>query len=191
MTSVNDFRIKLAKDDVLVREGETGSEFFLLERGIVEIYIQERKVGSMDASKTQEFIGEVSALLGGLRTATVIAVTECSLLRIPQLKVEAILTSSPSLGIKLIHSLCRKLHQSAQLYAEFQIQQHSLLKSGNTETSLKNYMKGICYLLELAEKDPTGNASKQAADYFRSTNPWKIEHGEASMVLDSSPKTST
>jgi CRP-like cAMP-binding protein len=191
MSSVNDFRTKLLKDAVLIREGEQGSEFFLLETGIVDIYIQDRKVGTLDASENQEFLGEVAALLGGPRTATIIAATDCSLLRIPQLKVEAILTNSPTLGMKLIRSLCRKLSLSAQQHTKFQAQLVSLLKSGNTEISLKNYMKGLCYLLEKAEQDSTGAAGKEAAEYFRNTNPWKLQHGEASMVLDINPAPKT
>jgi CRP-like cAMP-binding protein len=190
--SVQDFRIKLLKDAVLLREGEENQEeFFLLETGIVDIYIQDRKISTLDASKSQEFLGEVAALLGGPRTATIIAATDCSLLRIPKLKVEAILTSSPTLGMKLIRSLCRKLSLSAHQHAELQAQQQSLLKSGNTETSLKNYMKGLCYLLEQAESDATGNGAKMAAEYFKNTNPWKIQHGEASMILDLSPEKQT
>jgi CRP-like cAMP-binding protein len=183
MSSVNDYRTKLLKDTVLLREGEPGTEFFLLETGVVDIFIQERKIGTLDAGQNQEFIGEVAALLGGNRTATIIAVTDCSLLRIPQMKLEAILSNSPSLGMKLIKSLCRKLSLSAQQHTKFQAQQQSLLKSGNTETSLKNYMKGLLHLMEMAEQDPSGVCAKQAAEYFRSTNPWKIQLGDETMML--------
>lgn len=186
-TSVNDFRIKLLKDAVLIREGEEGTEFFLLETGVVDIYIQGRKISSLDAKNSQEFLGEVASLLGGKRTATIIAATDCSLLRIPQMKLDAILTSSPSLGLKLIRSLCRKLSLSAKQHATFQTQQQNLLKSGSTEVSLRNYMKGLCHLFEDLEKNANSDNAKKALHYFRATNPWKIQHGDPEMILKDIP----
>jgi len=181
---VDDFRKHFKKDDVLLKEGEEGNEFFLLEEGSVDVFIHGRKVSTLDARNGQEFFGEVAAMLGGQRTATVIAATNCRTLCIAKLKVEAIISSSPSLGMKLVRSLCRKLSSSAHTYAEVQIQNTSLLNSGNTEVTLKNYMKGLLHLMDKAEADPTGETMKSLGKYFRGTNPWSIQQGDENMILD-------
>ena len=185
--NAEDCRKRFKKGDVLLKEGDEGSEFFLLEEGSLDVFIHARKVATISgAHDSQEFIGEVAALLGGPRIATVVAITDCVTLCIPKLQVEAILKNSPSLGVKLMRSICRKLSSMAHLCVEFQDQNASVLQSGNTEASLRNYMKGVLHLMDLAATDSTGEAAKHLGDYFRKTNPWAIQRGEKKMVLDSS-----
>ena len=191
VTKIDDFRKHYKKDEVLLKEGEEGSEFFLLEEGSVDVFIQGRKIATLNASEGQEFFGEVAAMLGGPRTATVIATSKCRALLIPKLKVEAIMSSSPSLGLKLVRSLCKKLSGSAHTNAEYQLQSVSLLKSGNTEVSLKNYMKGLLHLLDKTAADNKGEVAKSLCQYFRSTNPWGIQHGDENLILDISASALT
>jgi CRP-like cAMP-binding protein len=178
------YQKKFKKGDVLMREGEDDSRIFLLKKGILDVFILGRKVNSIDAALSQDFVGEVGAVLGTPRTATIVAATDCVTLCLPRIELEDVITSSSSLGVKLIRSLCHKLASSASAVAEFQVKHSSLLHSGNTELSLRNYMKGLLYLMEMSEKDVSSENGKKLLDYFLQTNPWGIQHGDSNQILN-------
>lgn len=189
---MSQYRKNFKKGEVFLREGETGSQIYYLEKGILDVFVQDRKVNSIDASVSQDFFGEIGAVLGTPRTATVIAATDCVAICLPKIKLETVLKNSPSLGLKLVHSLCKKLVSSLSTLAEFQVKDTSILHSGSTETSLRNYMKGLLHLMELAGKDSSDEAGKNLLDYFLRTNPWGIQHGDRQQILDNgSPEVST
>jgi hypothetical protein len=178
------FRKNFKKGAVLLREGEQDSQIFLPEEGVLDIVIQGRKVNSIDSSVSPDFIGEVGAILGVPRTATVIAATDCVVICLPKIELEAVMKNAPSLGVKLVLSLCRKLHNSTAAFAEFQSVSTAISQSGNTDISLKNYMKGLLYLLEQSCVPASGITAQSARDYFLRTNPWAISHGDKDQVLD-------
>ncbi|MBI3986693.1 MAG: cyclic nucleotide-binding domain-containing protein [Lentisphaerae bacterium] len=177
------YRKRLVKDDVLIREGEHGTELYVLEKGVLEVFILGRKVGTIDASHTQEFVGEVAALLGQPRTATVIAATDCLVLAIPKLELESVLNKAPSISAKLARSLCRKLLNSAQAHVAFHDNEKLIVKSGSTDVSLRNYMRGVLHLIDTAADDATLEQAQRLREYFRATNPWGLQYGDASMLM--------
>ncbi len=178
------YRKKFKPGEVLLQEGETAAEILLVEKGILDVFIQGRKIDSIDAASSQDFIGEVGAVMGTPRTATVIAATDCSVLCLPGIELEAVLKNSPSLGIKLVRSLCKKLFNSSSVLADTQSKSTSILNSASTEISLKNYMKGLLLLMELAADDASGPAGRNLVEYFLRTNPWGLQHGDRNQVLD-------
>ena len=180
---VKQYRRHFKKGEVLLQEGEVGGHLILLEKGIFDICIRGKKVNSINASVSQDFVGEVGAILGSPRTASVVAATECIALCVPKIEIDTVLKNSPSLGIKLIRSLCEKLVSASSNFVEVQNKNASLFESGNTETSLRNYMKGLLHLIELAAKDTSHEAGKNLLDYFISTNPWGIQHGDERQML--------
>jgi len=178
------FRKRFKKGDVLLREGEQDSQIFLPEEGILDIFIQGRKVNSVDAAASSDFIGEVGAILGVQRTATVVAATDCVLICLPKIELEAVMKNAPSLGVKLVRSLCRKLHNSSSALAEFQSMSTTISQSGSTDLSLRNYMKGLLYLLEQSCLPPSGITAQNIYDYFLKSNPWGMRHGDKDQVLE-------
>jgi CRP-like cAMP-binding protein len=172
------------KDEVLITEGETGSEILLLEKGIVDVLIKGKKVNSIDASVSKDFVGEIGAILGTPRTATLVAATDVVTLCLPNIHLEAVLQEAPSIGLKLVKSLCEKLSNSASALADFQTKHTSILSSGSTDISLRNYMKGLFYIMELCVSDQTGETGKDLVQYFLKTNPWGIQHGDKNQVTD-------
>ena len=181
---MNSYRRQFSSGDVLVKEAESGSEFYLLEKGVLDVYILGKKINSIDADISQDFVGEVGAFLGTPRTATVVAATDCVVLCLPKVELETVLKISPSLGMKLIRSLCDKLFNSASVLAEFQVKNASIMHSGNTEISIRNYMKGVLYYMEFAARDQSEEAGKKMLEYFRQSNPWGMQHGDPEQVLD-------
>jgi len=183
-TELKQYKRSFLKDEVLIKEGEQGSEILLLEKGIVDVVIRGKKVNSIDASVSQDFIGEVGAILGMPRTATLIAATDGIVLSLPKFQLEAVLQKAPSLGLKLVRSLCGKLANSASALADFQTKNTSVFSSGSTEISLRNYMKGLLHLMEICADDQTGNMGKDLLRYFLTTNPWGLQHGDKKQVID-------
>ncbi|MCP4716003.1 MAG: cyclic nucleotide-binding domain-containing protein [Deltaproteobacteria bacterium] len=177
------YRKQFKKGDVVMKQGEQGSQLFLPEAGTLDVYIRNRKVGTIDASISQDFIGEIGAVLGTPRTATVIASSDCVILCLPRIDLESLLKQSPALGSKLIRSLCRKLCENASALSEFQGLSTAVAQTKSTEVSLKNYMKGVLGLMEAAAADVTGPAAQQAVQYFVETNPWAILYGDPQAVL--------
>ena len=132
---MSQYRKQYEKGDVLISEGEEGKQLFLLEKGTLDVLIYGRKVNSIDAKGSNDFVGEIGAVLGTPRTATVVAATDCVVLCLPKIELESAIKTSPSLGIKLIRSLCEKLLSSSSVLAEFHVKNASILDSGNTESS--------------------------------------------------------
>lgn len=181
---VRRFRERCRKGEVLMKEGEEGSEFHILEEGKLEVFIQGQKVGSVEAGQEVEFVGEVAALTGQPRTATVVAATDCVSLCIPKLELDELVSRSPMLGVKLIRSLCRKLSSSAAAVSTMATKRASVLQSGSTETSLVNYMKGVLYLIEEARSSGREEAVDRLFEYFVRTNPWTILRGDGANLLE-------
>jgi len=181
--TIGSFRKHFTKGEVVIREGEQDSQILLPEQGVLDIFVHGRKVNSIDASVSQDFIGEIGAILNVPRTATVVAATDCVAICLPKIELEAVMKNAPSLGVKLVRSLCKKLVNSTTAFAEFQVNSSSLLCSGNTEISLKNYIKGLLYLVEQAAADRGGEECKKLLDYFVQTNPWGICTGDSTQIL--------
>lgn len=150
-------RKKFAPGDVLLREKEPYDGFFLLEKGRVKIELEGKRIGGIDTADGPEFVGEISALLNVKRNATVIAETECTAVWLPVNKLEDVLETVPSLGVKLARSLARKL-DAANLRME------------------RGHEFGLVIVkqLELLAASPTQAAVEKLLDRFSRTNPWGV-----------------
>ena len=71
---------RLAADEVLVEQGESGTEVFLLLDGVVVVEVNGEKLTEIGPGA---ILGERALLEGGRRTSTVRAVTDCKLAAVP------------------------------------------------------------------------------------------------------------
>lgn len=101
--------------DTIIKEGESSDEFYLLKEGVAWAYRKEKKIGEIIAGEKQEFIGEVGALLGKPRVATVIAQSKCIVLAMPAKQLVHVINKAPTLGVKLACSLAHKLHDAMEI----------------------------------------------------------------------------
>jgi CRP-like cAMP-binding protein len=67
----------VAADDEITREGEPGSEFFVVVEGNAVATVEGKKVGTINAGG---FFGEMALIDGGERVATVVAASPLQLL---------------------------------------------------------------------------------------------------------------
>ena len=101
----------------IIREGETGTSLFILQKGVVEIYKKltlkigdnfiedkERKLARL-REEDGVFFGEMVFVGEKLRTATVRAVTDCSLLEIDRDKFNLLVEKDYKMGFIIMKNI--------------------------------------------------------------------------------------
>ena len=182
-TRVHRYRAHFNKGDVLIEEGTIGREMYILEQGKVDILIGGRRVNTITSEDGQEVVGEIGAIEATPRTATVVAATHCQAIVVPFLELEKALKSAPSIGVMLVRSLCRKVINATRLQLLGAPPGDSVLRSGDVDRSIEQYMKGFLHLLQEASGAGATSGLSEALDYFVSSNPWGIEQGDPAQVV--------
>jgi CRP-like cAMP-binding protein len=88
--------------DFVVRQGDPGDALFVVASGTFQIEKDETKLRELGVGAT---FGELALLDGAPRAASVVAVTDGQLLRIPRAEFEALLDESPELARGVIRTL--------------------------------------------------------------------------------------
>ena len=85
-------------DDVIVNEGDVGDSMFLIGRGVVRVYVGGGGAPQVPIATllAGEFFGEMAVLSANPRTATVMAVTHCTLYELTRPDLEAIAVVAPT-----------------------------------------------------------------------------------------------
>jgi len=83
---------ELEPGDVLCRQGERGTDAFVLVDGEASVIIDGRKVAVVGEG---EVVGELSIERGGLRSATLTAITPLHVLVVDPREIESVLASDP------------------------------------------------------------------------------------------------
>jgi CRP-like cAMP-binding protein len=83
--------------DIIVSEGEPGESVYVLASGSAKVLVREPGGRSVTACRLEEgaFFGEIAALSGRPRSATVVACTPCDLLELDRKTLDAITTRHP------------------------------------------------------------------------------------------------
>jgi small-conductance mechanosensitive channel/CRP-like cAMP-binding protein len=92
-------RLAFARGETVVREGEPGDSFYLVERGIIAITIGRDGTGPQTISRMVpgDYFGEMSLLTGEPRSANVVAETDIAVLEVGRRAFEQILAANPAL----------------------------------------------------------------------------------------------
>ena len=101
--------------DLIVREGDPGASIFLIGSGSVQIFVtagrdQLFEIRRIDAG---DFFGEVAALAGHPRTATVVATTPCEVLEIDRAALDTLVAMRPA-ARPLLDTACVERMQSPE-----------------------------------------------------------------------------
>ncbi len=92
---------------VVCKEGDISSDIFFILSGRFAVYAQGKLASVLTPNDL--FIGEMAFLLSDRRTATVIAIGECKLIKIPNGDFLALIRKNPHYGIFLSKMLARRL----------------------------------------------------------------------------------
>lgn len=105
----NPEQVSLEKFRILMKEGDPAPNFYALLTGKVAVFRHRKFVKAI--SGRGAFVGEMGALLGSKRSATVITLDASTLMPIPN-NVEKMFLHRPDIGMKLLENLRRRLSET-------------------------------------------------------------------------------
>jgi CRP/FNR family cyclic AMP-dependent transcriptional regulator len=96
-------------DDDLVREGEPGESFLIIRAGSAVVLKDDRQIGELGPG---DFLGEISLIDGGPRTATVRATAPIDALVIGRDDFATLLDGHPAVRLELLMALTARIRRS-------------------------------------------------------------------------------
>ena len=100
--------IRMTAGTLIVDQGQTGREAFVVIDGEVDVKRNGRKVATLWPGAV---VGELSLLDHGPRTATAICSTDCTLLVIDQRRFLGVLDAVPAITHKLLAALAARIRE--------------------------------------------------------------------------------
>jgi CRP/FNR family cyclic AMP-dependent transcriptional regulator len=105
--------VTLSAGTVIVDQGQTGREAFVIISGSATVKRNGKKVATLGAGSV---VGELSLLDHGPRTATVVADTDCTMLVISQRQFLAVIDAIPAISHKLLATLAGRIRELDRQY---------------------------------------------------------------------------
>ena len=105
--------IKMTAGTLIVDQGQTGREVFVIVDGEVSVKRNNRKIATLGSGAV---VGELSLLDHGPRTATAICDTDCTLLVIDQRRFLGVIDDVPAISHKLLARLASKIRELDRQY---------------------------------------------------------------------------
>ena len=99
-------RIDRPAGQVLTREGEQGSEFFIVLEGEVEVRQGDRVIATR---RPGDYVGEIALVDRRPRTATVVATTPVSVEVLSRREFVSLLAEAPELSEQIMATMARRL----------------------------------------------------------------------------------
>ena len=101
--------------DIILKDGEIGKGFCILESGSVEVVREGKTLGEID--QPGSIFGELSEILGLKRDATIRAKTPAKVRHLEE-SIEKIVSKNPSVSVKLIKTLGKRLYRMNRLVSK-------------------------------------------------------------------------
>jgi CRP-like cAMP-binding protein len=95
-----------SKGERVLRQGVTGSGFYIILEGSAAIHVNGAERGTLRAG---DYFGEISCLLGEVPVADIVAAQPLRCLSLPASDVEGFLTEHPRVMFRLLQGEARKL----------------------------------------------------------------------------------
>jgi CRP-like cAMP-binding protein len=100
--------IKVPAGDYLFREGEPGDVMYVLIRGEAEVLMAGLP---MELCKSGDIVGELAMVDGSMRSATVVAHTDCEFAVIDKKRFEFLVDEAPRFAIDVMRVMADRLKQ--------------------------------------------------------------------------------
>ena len=104
---------------IIVNEGDVGDEMFILDEGKLGVFREGKMIAQIE--KVGVFFGEMSEILGGSRTATVKALSDC-IVTVYTGGLDRIVRDFPSISKKLIQTLAERLQDTTDRFYAFKVE---------------------------------------------------------------------
>ncbi|NLE01041.1 MAG: cyclic nucleotide-binding domain-containing protein [Fibrobacter sp.] len=106
--------LSFRKSSTIVREGDIGDCLYLIKKGKVQIT---KKVGMHGTAVLAELadgecFGEMAAIDEEVRSASVTAIQDCTLLRISKDDLKDVILECPNIGLELLNIFVKRLRSS-------------------------------------------------------------------------------
>ena len=111
MNNIIDYK----EGDIILNDGEIGKGFCILESGSVEVIREGKTLGEID--QPGSIFGELSEILGLKRDATIRAKTPAKVRHLEE-SIEKIVSKNPSVSVKLIKTLGKRLYRMNRLVSK-------------------------------------------------------------------------
>ena len=97
----------------IIKEGETGSSFYLIVSGHAEVRknLKKGKFQKLVALGPAEMFGEIGFLGEEYRSASVVVTEDCHVLEFQRETMERVLKINPEIAAKVYHGMARELAQ--------------------------------------------------------------------------------
>lgn len=99
--------------DIILREGNTDIDFFKLIRGAVSVIKGGKKIAEI--TEPGEYFGEMAAITGEERTASIVSQGRSTVKRFPGDKLEEVIEKYPEVSRHLFRSLSKRLRKNNQI----------------------------------------------------------------------------
>jgi len=129
----NTNKVRLLPEQTLFLQGDEGDNAYLINQGILDVIVDEKKVGYMTEG---ELFGEMALLLNQKRSATIIARDACELIIINKDKFNELINSASTEAKDIILSLCENLSKRNII--------NTLISKPELDTILKDQNPTIC-----------------------------------------------
>ncbi len=99
--------------DIIIREGNTDIDFFKLIRGALTVIKGGKKIAEL--TEPGEFFGEMAAISGEQRTASIVSQGRSTIKRFPGDKIEEVIEKYPDVSSHLFKTMTSRLQKSNQI----------------------------------------------------------------------------
>jgi CRP-like cAMP-binding protein len=106
--------VRIPAGKPLFTEGEPGHLMFVLTSGSAEVLVRNRVVETL---QNGSIVGEVSIVLDGPRSATVIATTDCEFVAVDEKRFQFLVQQTPFFATQVLRVIAERLRKSDQLIA--------------------------------------------------------------------------
>jgi signal transduction histidine kinase len=141
----------LARDELLIKEGEVAQEMFILLEGELCIHRQRLSIATI---KPVDYVGEMALIETKPRSATVQANADSILLKITPDQFRHFFSQQPKALFSIMKRLSRRIRKDTEVIAE------EFTKANILIHDMRNLMSSF-FLLELLEQDSTDQSAQK------------------------------
>jgi CRP-like cAMP-binding protein len=113
---IGGYVIELKPGEVIFREGDLGTEMYIIQEGKIEIFNElTEETQILAVLEKGDFFGEMSVLDDMPRAATARALTDVKLLQINGSTFDQMLRTNPEIAVRMMRKLSRRLRETDEL----------------------------------------------------------------------------